>query len=73
MLNHRFHILQKLGTGGFGEVWDAYDYSAGETVAIKFVIIASSTIYRQTILNNSEMKIKFSKIFKKKSSRVVFN
>ena len=37
MINKRFKLLNKIGAGGFGEVWNAYDLCLKMTVAIKLV------------------------------------
>lgn len=36
-IDSRFDLLKKLGEGGMGEVWQAYEKSSGSVVAIKFL------------------------------------
>jgi serine/threonine protein kinase len=36
-IDGRFELLQKLGEGGMGEVWKAYEKSSGSVVAVKFL------------------------------------
>lgn len=37
VLNHRYRLLERLATGGMGEVWHGYDSSLGRPVAVKLL------------------------------------